>query len=157
VTAYQVGKRFEDKCRDHLRSEGYEVLRSAGSKTKIDLVAIKPGQLLFVQAKRDASIRPGEWDRLVDLAAMVGAIPVLACNGPAGRGVVYWRLTGRKNRGQPWVAQPAERFLTDELAGCPVHPGGDCPALPEMCGDRRCTCCRRPAVRQEWVSIEEDA
>jgi crossover junction endodeoxyribonuclease RusA len=41
--------------------------------------------------------------------------------------------------------------------GCPVHPGGDCPALPEMCGDRACTCCLRPAVRQEWVSTGEDA
>jgi Holliday junction resolvase len=49
VTAYQVGRAFEHKTRDHLRSEGYEVTRAAGSKTKLDLIALKPGQLLFVQ------------------------------------------------------------------------------------------------------------
>jgi len=127
VTAYQVGKRFEDKTRNHLRSEGYDVTRAAGSKTKLDLIAMKPGQLLFVQCKRDGAIGPAEWGRLVELAGWVGAIPVLAVNGPRGYGVDYWRLLGRKVRGKPMAAQPAERFLTDLVAG---------------------------PVRQEWIGVD---
>lgn len=115
MTAYQVGKRFEDKIRDHLRSEGYEVIRSAGSKTKIDLLAFKPGQLLLVQAKRDGVCSAAEWDRLVEVASWVGAVPLLAVNGPRGRGVDYWRLTGRRVPRAPMGRQPAERFLTDEV------------------------------------------
>jgi hypothetical protein len=38
-------------------------------------------------------------------------------NGPKGYGVDYWRLLGRKVRGKSMAAQPAERFLTDEVAG----------------------------------------
>lgn len=114
MTAYSGGRTFEWKCRDHLRDEGYEVIRSAGSKTKLDLIAMKPGQLLFVQAKRTGVCGPTEWDRLVELAAWVGAIPVLAVNGPKGRGVVLWRLCGPKRRGLGWDRQPVHRFHTDE-------------------------------------------
>lgn len=115
MTAYQVGKRFEDKTRDYLRSEGYEVVRSSGSKTKIDHVALKPGQLLLVQCKRTGLIAPAEWDRLVELAGWVDAVPLLAVNGPKGRGITLWRLLGPKRRGLPWARQPVHRFLTDEV------------------------------------------
>ena len=125
MTAYADGRRFEIKTRDRLRADGYEVIRSAGSKSKVDLAALKPGQLLLVQCKRDGVCGPAEWDRLVELAGWVGAVPVLAVNGPRGRGVDLWRLTGRKQRGKPMAAQPAVPFLTDEVAG----------------------------VRQEWVEI----
>ena len=114
MTQYQVGKRFEDKVRNHLRIDGYEVIRAAGSKTKADLVALKPGQLLLVQCKRHGVIPAAEWDRLVEIAGWVDAVPVLAVNGPKGRGVVYWRLTGRKVRGRPMSGQPVLRFVTDE-------------------------------------------
>lgn len=119
MTAYQAGRAFEHKCRDHLRGEGYEVLRSAGSKTKIDLVALKPGQQLLVQCKRDGVIAPAEWDRLLEIASWVAAIPVLAVNGPRGRGVAYWRLLGPKLRGRPVAVNAAEPFLTDTLADLP--------------------------------------
>lgn len=126
MTPYEVGKRFEDKTRNNLIDEcGYEVIRSAASKKKIDLVAIKPGQLLFIQCKRHGVCGPAEWDRLVELAGWVGAVPILAVNGPLGRGVDFWRLEGPKRRGLPWPKQPVHRFLTDEVAG----------------------------VRQEWVEI----
>lgn len=127
VTAYQVGKRFEDKTRDALRADGYEVTRAAGSKTKLDLIALKPGQLLFVQCKRGGVCSTAEWDRVVELAGWVGAVPVLAVNGPRGRGVEFWRLTGRHVRRAPMGRQPAERFLTDEVA--------------------------EPGFRQEWVEV----
>lgn len=109
------GIRFEYKVIADLTADGYVTMRAAGSKGAIDIAAMKPGQLLYVGAKRGGVCSAIEWDRLVELASWVGAVPVLAVNGPRGRGVVYWRLTGRKVRRAPMGRQPAERFLTDEV------------------------------------------
>jgi Holliday junction resolvase len=119
MTHYADGTRFEHKTRAHLADNGYEVIRAAGSKgsTKADLVALKPGQLLLVQCKRSGTLPPDEWDRLVEVAGWVGAIPVLAANGLKGRGVVYTRLLAPKRRGAR--TQPAEPFLLDLIDGAP--------------------------------------
>jgi Holliday junction resolvase len=109
---YARGRDLENRVRTHLRDEGYEVLRTAGSKSKVDLVAIKPGQVLFVQCKRSGALPPAEWNGLWDLAQMVGAVPVLAEQLPRGRR--YWRLTGRKD--QPGKRQPYVELALDELA-----------------------------------------
>lgn len=113
---YATGTRFEHKVRDDLTENGYQVMRAAGSKgsTKLDLIALKPGQLLFIQAKSNGTLPPGEWDRVVEVAGWVGAVPLLAANGPRGRGVVYTRLLGVKRRG--CRIQPCEVFLLDEIA-----------------------------------------
>lgn len=109
---YHRGRDLEHRVRTHLRNEGYEVLRTAGSKSKVDLVAIKPGQILFVQCKRSGALPPAEWNALWDLAQMVGAVPVLA--EQLARGRKYWRLTGRKD--QPGRRQPYTEIVLDELA-----------------------------------------
>lgn len=116
MTHYADGTRFERKVRVHLAGNGYEVIRAAGSKggTKADLVALKPGQLLLIQCKRAGILPPGEWDRLVQVAGWVGALPLLAANGPLGRGVTYTRLCGPKLRGRR--TQPVEPFVIDEIA-----------------------------------------
>lgn len=113
---YAKGTRFERKTRTHLAANGYTVIRAAGSKgsAKVDLVAIKPGQQLYIQCKDDGCLPPGEWDRLVEVSAWVGAIPVLAANGPRGRGVTYTRLLAPKQRGKR--IQPCEPFLIDHIA-----------------------------------------
>lgn len=95
--SYSDGRRFEYKVRDALREDGYEVLRSAGSKTKIDLVAIKRGQQIFVQCKMNGLCMPAERSRLRDLAGMVGALPIVAYRHKEGRAaatVRYRLLTG---------------------------------------------------------------
>lgn len=120
MSQYDRGRRFEWKTRDALRSDGYRVIRGAGSKG-LDLIAAKPSQLLFVGCKLTGQIGAAEWDDLVELASWVGAAPVLAVNGPRGRGVEFWRLTGRKQRGRPLAAQPAVRFLTDEVVPAGVR------------------------------------
>lgn len=157
-TTRAAGIRFERKVGAALRDDGYRTNRGAGSKGFADFVAVKPGQQLFVACKLTGICSAAEWDALVETASWVGAIPVLAVNGPHGRGVTYWRLTGRKVPRAPMGRQPAERFLTDELAvSCPVHPRGDCPAMPEMCGDRRCACCPRPPVEVSpgaWMEVQ---
>lgn len=108
---YHRGRDLEHRVRAHLRDQGYEVLRTAGSKSKVDLVALKPGQLLFVQCKRSGALPPAEWNALWDLARMAGAVPVLAEQLQRGR--KYWRLTGRKD--QPGRRQPYTELLLDEL------------------------------------------
>jgi Holliday junction resolvase len=116
MSQYGRGRDFEWKIRGDLTANGYEVMRAAGSKgsTKVDLVALKPGQLLFIQAKRAGTLGPAEWDRVVEVASWVGAVPILAANGPRGRGVVYTRLLGPK---VPWArTQPCQPFLLDEIA-----------------------------------------
>jgi Holliday junction resolvase len=117
VTQYAKGTRFEHKVRDDLIANGYEVMRAAGSKgsTKIDLIAMKPGQILFIQCKSNGTLPPAEWDRVHEVAGWVGAVALLAANGLRGRGVVYTRLLGVKRRG--CRIQPCQPFVLDEVAG----------------------------------------
>lgn len=116
MTHYQTGTRFEHKVIADLADNGYVLIRAAGSKgsSKVDLVAMKPGQLLFIQCKRSGALPPDEWDRVVEVAGWVDAVPLLAANGPKGRGVTYTRLLGVKRRG--CRIQPCEPFLLDLLA-----------------------------------------
>ncbi len=44
MTQYEKGRRYEWKIRDEYRKKGYLVIRSAGSKSAFDLVAIKRDQ-----------------------------------------------------------------------------------------------------------------
>jgi Holliday junction resolvase len=92
-TQYQRGQNFEHQIRKHLAGHGYEVLRSAGSKTKIDLVGFKRGEILLVQCKRDGRCPPGERAELLRIAALVGAVPLVAgATGPRGARVEFRRL-----------------------------------------------------------------
>jgi Holliday junction resolvase len=126
VTHYETGKRFEDKTRKHLVENGYDVIRAAGSKgsTKVDLVAVKPGQQLFIQCKSDGDLPPAEWDRVLEVARWVNALPILAANGPKGRGITYIHLLGPKRRGLHMANQPCAVFHVDQIvaAGQPIGP-----------------------------------
>lgn len=79
-SAYERGVRFERAARDDLQEHGYEVIRSAGSKSKIDLIAIKPGQLLLIQCKPAGpnKLPNADWNRLFELARMCDAEPIVA-------------------------------------------------------------------------------
>ena len=52
VTKYQTGTRLEYIARDKLRNAGFIVVRSAGSKGPLDLVAWREDDLRFIQCKR---------------------------------------------------------------------------------------------------------
>lgn len=116
MSHYDRGREFEWKVRDDLADSGYEIIRAAGSKGshKVDLAAFKPGQLLFVQCKRDGNLPPAEWDRVVEVSAWVGAVPLLAANGVRGHGVTYLRLLAPKVRYAR--TQPCAVWRPDELA-----------------------------------------
>ena len=103
MTQYRTGRDFEHTVRADLVAGGYEVVRSAGSKTKIDLAAFAEGQTLFVQCKRDGKISPLERTELIRIAALVKAVPLLAYKNIGRSTVLYWELTGPgpKDR-HPW-------------------------------------------------------
>lgn len=93
---YQAGVRFERATRTRLADDGYDLIRSAGSKTKVDLVAVKPGHVLFVQCKRNGKLPPAERVALLRMASMLPgvALPVLAYKPGARGGVAFAVLTG---------------------------------------------------------------
>lgn len=121
MSHYATGTRFEHKVRDDLGANGYEVVRAAGSKgsSKVDLIGLKPGQLLLIQCKRSGALGPDEWNRVYEVAGWVGAVPLLAANGPAGRGVTYIRLDGPKRRGVPMRNQQCTVWYLDQIASQP--------------------------------------
>lgn len=95
---YRRGSELERRCRAELIEAGYFVVRSAGSKTPVDLCAVKPGQVLFVQCKRNGALPAGQWNDLYGAAVTSGALPVLAEQLTRGRR--YWLLTGTKKARQ---------------------------------------------------------
>lgn len=107
---YRRGAAFERRVRADLETNGYRIIRSAGSKGKIDLLAGKPGQQLAVQCKITGLLSTAEWNLLLEWAPHFNAIPILAVGG---RGTRYWHLTARKTqRGK----RPMVPFLLDQLA-----------------------------------------
>jgi Holliday junction resolvase len=107
-----AGRRFEYRIRDMLRANGYWVMRSPASKSPIDLVAIKPGQVLFVQCKVNGRLGPAEWNTLMDTAEAAGALPVMAERPSRGK-ARYWLLAKRKDGSGR--RQPMEPFTIDEV------------------------------------------
>ena len=115
MTQYSQGRSFEYKIRDALRDDGYEVIRSAGSRSAVDLVAFKrwayvgPGWLhhhmLFVQCKRrDGNIGPDDRAELLRLANMAGTLPIVAHQPVPRKPIRYRRLTGTGPKDwQPWT------------------------------------------------------
>jgi Holliday junction resolvase len=110
VTRYRDGTRFENVVRKRLEEDRYWCTRSAGSKTKVDLVAIKPGQVLLVQCKRDGRCSPAERAAIVLLAECLPmvAVPVLAWKRVGSTTILLDRITG---------LGPKDRasFTTDEV------------------------------------------
>ena len=106
MTRYSGGVDFEREVRRHLEDDGYWVIRAAGSKGKADLVAIKPGQVLIVQCKRNGLCPPAERNEVRRIAAL---LPGVAIPLVAGRpGITFRRLTGP-------AASAWEPFTTDEV------------------------------------------
>jgi Holliday junction resolvase len=99
MTNYQRGSDFERRVGKDLAANGYEVFRSAGSRGKADLVAIKAGQILLVQCKRNGKIPREEWNDLLGLADRIDptmrvAFPLVA-SMPGARGIKYVRVMSR--------------------------------------------------------------
>lgn len=102
---YRLGRRLEYTVRDDLKRHGYFVLRSPQSRSPVDVVGFRKGEVIFVQCKRGGALGVADWNEFYDLSISVGAVPILAST-PTGRGTVYQLLVGRKDgskRAQPFV------------------------------------------------------
>lgn len=109
---YRYGRQFEYRVRDDLKKRGFFVMRSPQSKSPVDLVAIKRGLVLFVQCKRSGVFNNvKEWNIFYDLCLSVGAEPI-AAGMPGVRGIVYDRLTGKKDGSKK--KQPREPYTFEE-------------------------------------------
>jgi Holliday junction resolvase len=110
------GRDNEHQAMKQLAAAGYElVMRSAGSKGVADVIALKPGQVLLVQAKRNGNMTVAEWNGLYSLAVRLGCVPLAARReNPRRVTLTFWRLTAAKD-GTP-RRQPRELFLLDEVA-----------------------------------------
>lgn len=106
MAQYHRGREFEYATRSELVANGYDVIRSAGSKTKIDLTAFKAGQVLFVQCKLDGHCSPAERLDLLRVSALLPnyAVPLIAWKKRGVSQVNFWRLTGTgPHQREPWT------------------------------------------------------
>ena len=94
---YRRGRQLEYKVRDHLRSVGFFALRSPASKSPIDILGIRPGEVWMVQCKRAGALGVAEWNQLFDTAKAAGAIPVLATYEHGRGSLAYFVLIGKKD------------------------------------------------------------
>lgn len=72
------GRRFEYRVRGHFQCAGFFVLRSAGSRTPIDLIAFKRGMILFIQCKTVGIMTKAKRQELYTLAEANGALALIA-------------------------------------------------------------------------------
>ncbi len=69
---YNAGRAFEYRVRDYFIERGYFVLRSAGSRSPLDLVCLKAGEMIIVQCKRDGRLGKVEREHLIALGEEFG-------------------------------------------------------------------------------------
>lgn len=105
MSHYSRGRALEHDARAYLRDQGYDVFRTAGSKTAVDLIAIKAGSVLLVQAKTSGILPPAERAELMRLTAILPGSEALLVTRPR---TTFHRLTGTgpKDR-EPWTGDIA--------------------------------------------------
>jgi Holliday junction resolvase len=68
MTNYRRGYEIERKIMNQFRVGGYVALRSAGSHSPFDVVAIGPNVVMLIQVKRTKRFQPKQYDN--DLKAL---------------------------------------------------------------------------------------
>lgn len=103
MTNYDVGAAFERQAKKVLEDAGYYVVKSGGSRGIVDLCAIKQGEVLLVQAKRNGVLSPGERADLLRVKNAAGptALALLAYKKGPRTGVDFCHVTCA-GRGGDW-------------------------------------------------------
>ncbi len=86
---YKRGAALEYLIKGKLEKEGWFVVRAAGSHGPCDLVAMKRGQTLLISCKLSEYAPPIERDTLAQLAADIGAMPMITTRDLRN----HWTLT----------------------------------------------------------------
>jgi len=69
---YNNGARRERRIMKKLEKEGWFCIRSAGSHSPIDIIAIKSGQFRFIQSKKTGYLTPQERKEKEELEQKLG-------------------------------------------------------------------------------------
>lgn len=112
MTAYHDGRRIEYAVAHDLEANGYRVTRAASSKGFADIIAIKPGEILFVNVKRTKMPGLRERAQLYN-DAYPHAVPIVALK-PLRQPLEYRRLTsiGPKDW-EPWTPDQIGRPIQE--------------------------------------------
>ena len=93
MTPYQRGVRLEYRARDVLRTQGYVVVRSAGSHGPADLIALNRREVLLVQVKHAGQPLRLALNALASLPAPSHTRKQVWVYEPArGRTAAHWRI-----------------------------------------------------------------
>lgn len=91
MSNYTRGRYFEYRCKTILEAQGYVVIRSPQSRGPADLVAMRDGEILFVQCKTGAGkLSADARAALIEMARQAGGKAMLARR--EGRGIVWEEL-----------------------------------------------------------------
>lgn len=77
MSNYSRGANFERRVQKYLEKAGYFVIRSAGSHSLIDLVALKGGEVQLIQCKTDGALSVAERQQLQELRKDSGCLVFL--------------------------------------------------------------------------------
>ena len=104
MSGYSDGRVVEYAVIHDVIDNGYEHMRGASSKGLCDVLAIKPGEVLFINVKRTTPPGPAERADLLRIAGYLPGVGVpLVALGPASR-LTYRRLTGVGPKAwEPWT------------------------------------------------------
>lgn len=76
--SYEIGAAFERRVKKYFEDRGYFVIKSAGSKSPVDLVCLKLGDNILVQCRTRGNLTPEEEQRLSALGKRLGCTAKLA-------------------------------------------------------------------------------
>lgn len=109
---YEVGRRVEWAVVADLTANGYACTRAASSKGVADVIAIKAGEVLLVNAKRTTMPGPGERLALLSAAQLLPGVGVaLVALKPTRKPLTYRRLWGSGPR--DWVPWTPDHALAE--------------------------------------------
>lgn len=77
---YRRGADFERRVQSYFQNRDYFVIRSAGSHSPIDLVALKAGEVKLIQCKIDGVLSVAERQQLQELTRETGCQVFLISN-----------------------------------------------------------------------------
>lgn len=110
MSSYHDGRRVEYAVCHDLTDNGYATIRAASSKGFADVVAVKAGQILFVNCKRTTMPGPAERTALTAAAwPLPTALPLVALK-PLRQPLQYRELTGNGPKDwRPWTPDEVGR------------------------------------------------
>jgi Holliday junction resolvase len=67
VSHYSRGANFERRVAAYYKDKGFLVIRSAGSHSPVDLVALRAGEVILIQVKIDGRLSKIAREQLIEL------------------------------------------------------------------------------------------